>query len=172
MSDVVSEIGKVIRIAKPTRQKIQEQQREYHLRYKGFEILISDLRWLRGRGASICLQFRRKSTVSQVYLNELFPNNKSIHDFACGEIVKDLKSICLSEINNIKFTSAKINGNYPLGNEKINFRVFYPYGIFNFKWKEGRDISPLMITTEFHSEKWFTSFFFNAGLLSAMTKKQ
>lgn len=163
MSHVVSEIGKVIKISQPTRQKIQEQ-REFLLRYKGFEMSLSDLRWLRDRGPCISLQFKLQSTKLQAFLNKLFPDNSRLMDLVCGEVIKDLKTICLEEIESIKFASTNIkNAHSYFGSENIAFRVTYPYGVFNFEWKEGRDISPLMITNEFHSNKWFISFLFNAG---------
>lgn len=163
MSQVISEIGKVLRITKPSREKIQKQD-EFLLRYKGFDIFFSDLRWLKGKGPSISLQFKRQSTKFQATLNKLFPENYKLMDMVCGEVIKDLKTICLANIENIKFTSTNIdNAHSYFGNEKIAFRVTYPCGVYNFEWKEGQDISPLMITTEFHSNKYFVSFGFNAG---------
>jgi len=164
MSQVVSEIGKIIRISKPSRDKIQKQD-EFLLRYKGFEVLFYDLRWLRSRGPCISLQFRRQSTKFQSFLSTLFPENSKLMDLACGEVIEDLKKICISEIKSIKFASTYVNGHNSFGgiSEELGFRVIYPYGAFNVQWNEGRDISPLMITNEFHSNKWFISFSFNAG---------
>lgn len=163
MSQVISEIGDVVRISQPSREKIQKQD-EFLLRYKGFEMFFSDLRWLRGKGPCISLQFKRQSTKFQAFLNKLFPENNRLMDLVCGEVIKDIKTICLEETKDIKLSSTNINNaQSSFGNEKIGFRVSYPQGAYNFDWKEGRDISPLMITNEFHSDKWFVSFSFNAG---------
>jgi hypothetical protein len=56
-----------------------------------------------------------------------------------------------------------VNAHSSFGSENIGFRVTYPNNVFNYQWKEGRDIAPLMITNEFHSNKWFVGFSFNAG---------
>jgi hypothetical protein len=47
--------------------------------------------------------------------------------------------------------------------EEIRFRTTYPSGAFNDEWKQGYDVSPLMISDEYHSDKWFISFSFNPG---------
>ncbi len=162
MSRVVSEIGKVIGISQPTRERIQRQE-QFHLRYKGFEVFISDLRWLKGCGPSISLQFKRPSTKIQSLLSKLVPESRRLMNWVCGKVIEDLKSICLSEINNIEFISTDVKAHSWVGSEEIGFRVAYPCGTFNEEWKEGQDIAPLMISDEFHSEKWFISFSFNPG---------
>jgi hypothetical protein len=63
MSRVISEIGEVLGISKATRKKIQEQK-QFLLRYKGFRVFLSDLRWLRGRGPAIASQFSKSITAS------------------------------------------------------------------------------------------------------------
>jgi hypothetical protein len=61
MSRVCSEIGDVLGIPNANRKKIQEQEK-FRLRYKGFDVFFYDLRWLRGRGACMSLQFKRPAT--------------------------------------------------------------------------------------------------------------
>jgi len=162
MSCVVSEVGKVIGISKPTRDNIQKQD-QFLLRYKGFEVCVSDLRWLRGRGPSISLQFRQPSTKFQSFLKKLAPESHRMMDMVCGEVIEDLKTICLGEIKDIEFSSTDVKAHSWMGSKEIGFRVVYPRGAFNDEWKEGHDIAPLMISDEFHSEKWFITFSFNAG---------
>jgi hypothetical protein len=152
MSCIVSEIGKVVGLSKPTRENIQKQD-QFLLRYKGFDMYVSDLRWLRGRGPSISLQFKRPSTKLQLFLKKLFPESRRMMDMVCGEVIEDLKTICLSEIKDIKFSSTDVNAHSRMGSEEIGFRVIHPRGAFNYEWKEGHDITPLMISDEFHSEK-------------------
>lgn len=162
MECVISKIGEVIGIPEPTREKIQKQ-RQFLLRYKGFEVFFSDLRWLRGRGPSFHLQFKRPATKLQSLLKKLFPESHRLMDMVCGEVIEDLKSICINEIKDVQFTSTDISANSWTGSEKTRFRVTYPHGFFNCGWKQGHDISPLMISDESHSDKWFVSFSFNPG---------
>jgi hypothetical protein len=162
MPRIISEIGKVVGISQPTRIKIQKQD-QFLLRYKGFDVFISDLRWLRGRGPSISLQFKRPSTKLQSFLKKLFPQNHKMMDMVCREIIEDLKTACLGEIKELEFSSTDVNAHSWAGNEEFRFRVAHPRAAFNEEWKEGRDIAPLMISDEFHSEKWFILFSFNAA---------
>lgn len=173
MTTVVSEIGKIVKISKPTRDKIQKQT-EFHLRYKGFDVLFSDLRWLRNQGPCISVQFRRPATKFQSFFNKLFPKNHTLMNKVCGELIDDLKKICISKTEGIKFATTEVNGYDSLGriSEDVPFRVIYPSGAFNHKWNEGREISPLMITSEFHSDKWFISFSFNAGCFTRNDNNQ
>src|SRR5437899_2022646 len=71
MSRVCSEIGEVLGIPKANREKITKQVK-FSLRYKGFELFISELRWLSGRGPSMMLQFRRPATKWQTRLTTWF----------------------------------------------------------------------------------------------------
>jgi hypothetical protein len=161
MQRVISEIGEIIGIPKATREKIQKQT-QFLLRYKGFDVFFSDLRWLRGRGPSIHLQFKRPTTKLQALLKNFFPESHRLKDMVCGEVIQDLKSICLEDMQDIKWTSTDINAHgWPDG--EVHFRVTYPSGAFNDDWKQGYDISPLMISDEYHSDKWFISFSFNPG---------
>jgi hypothetical protein len=162
MSHVISRIGEVIGIPQPTRETI-EKQKQFLLRYKGFEVFFFDLRWLRARGPSIRLQFRRPATRLQSLLENLFPKSHRLMDMVCGEVIGDLKSICLDEIKDIEVTSTDVNAQSWLGSEAVGFRVTYPRGAFNYEWKQGYDIAPLMISDESHSDKWFISFSFNPG---------
>jgi hypothetical protein len=165
MSRVCSEIGTVLRISKPTRKEIQEQNKQFLLRYKGFEVFLRDLRWLRGRGPSIQLQFSRPATKWETLLNNWFAESHRWMDRVCGEVVQDLKSICLKEMPEVKLTSTDVTApaDYLFHHEEGEFRVAYPNGAFNDDWQQGNQISPLMITDESHSGKWFISFSFNPG---------
>jgi hypothetical protein len=131
MSRVCSEIGEVLGIPKANREKITEQQK-FSLRYKRFEMFVSDLSWLSGRGPSIHLQFRRPATKWQIRLTTWFGESHRRMDEVCGEVVKDLKSICLEEMPDIKLTSTDVTvpANWAF-NKEGQFRVFYPSGAFN-----------------------------------------
>jgi hypothetical protein len=165
MSRVCSEIGDVLGIPKANRKKIQEQDKS-RLRYKGFDVFFYDFRWLRGRGACMSLQFKRSATDWQKRLTTWFGESHRRMDKVCGEVVQDLKSISLKEIPDIKLTSTDVTvpANW-LSNKEGQFRVFYPHGVFNDDWKQGYDISPLMISDDYNLEggNWFVSWTFNPG---------
>jgi len=165
MSRVCLEIGEVLGIPKANREKITNQEK-FSLRYKGFDLFISGLRWLRGRGPCIMLQFRRPATKWQARLTTWFGESHRRMDKVCGEVVKDLKSICLEEMPDIKLTSTDVTvpANW-LSNEEGRFRVFYPSGAFNVKAKQGYDTSPLMISDDYNSAgaNWFVVLVFNPG---------
>jgi hypothetical protein len=165
MSRVCSEIGEVLGIPKANRKKITEQEK-FSLRYKGFQLFISDLRWLSGRGPSIMLQFRRPATKWQTRLTTWFGESHGRMDKVCGEVVKDLKSICLEEMPEMKLTSTDVA--VPADrffSEEGQFRVTYPSGAFNVKAKQGYDTSPLMISDDYNSAgaNWFVVLVFNPG---------
>jgi hypothetical protein len=165
MSRVISEIGEVLGISKATRKKIQEQK-QFLLRYKGFQVFLSDLRWLRGRGPAIHLQFGRPATKWQTLRNSWFGESHRLMDKVCGEVVQDLKSICLEEMPDIKLTSTDVAVPADwLSNEPGQFRITYPSGAFNVKAKQGYDTSPLIIGHDYNSSggKWFVSLVFNPG---------
>jgi hypothetical protein len=165
MSRVVSEIGQVLGIPKATRDKIQDQE-QFSLRYKGFETFVSDLRWLRGRGPSIHLQFRRRATKWEVRLNTLFgESNKRLHR-VCGEVAQDLQSICLEEMADIKLTWTDVT--LPpdrFSNQEGRFRIAYPKGAYNDDAKIGYELSPLNIGEDYNpaGPNWFVSLFFNGA---------
>jgi hypothetical protein len=165
MSRVVSEIGEVFGISEPTRKKIQKQER-FLLRYKGFEAFVSDLRWLRGRGPSIHLQFRRRATKWELRLNTWFgESNKRLHK-VCGEVAQDLQSICLEEMADIKLTWTDLT--VPLdtfSDKEAHFRIAYPKGAFNENAKVGYESSPLCIGEDYNpaGPNWFVSLFFNGA---------
>jgi hypothetical protein len=165
MSRVVSEIGQVLGIPKATADKIQHQE-QFSLRYKGFEAFVSDLRWLRGRGPSIHLQFRRGATKSEVRLNTWFgESNKRLHK-VCGEVAQDLQSICLEEMADIKLIWTDVT--VPPGrfsNEEGRFRIAYPKGAYNDEAKVGYESSPLNIGEDYNpaGPNWFVSLFFNGA---------
>ena len=164
MSRVCSEIGEVLGIPKADRKKIQEQVK-FRLRYKGFDAFFYDLRWLRGRGACMTLQFKRPATESQKRLTTWFGESHRRMDKACGEVVQTLKSITLKEMPGIELTATDVTGHSWLFRGEFQFRVFYPKGAFNSDWKQGHDVSPLMISDDYNSEggNWFVSWTFNAG---------
>ena len=165
MTDVVSKIGKTLNVTKPTRQNIQQYGNEFHLRYKGFDIFISDLRWIKNQGPCIIIQLSRQSTKFESYLYKFLPINNWFRKLACGEVINDLQNICKSNIHNIKFVTNEIEG-YDANNkkkERITFWASYPSVAYNNIWDEGRDISPVLITNEYHSGKWFIMYTFNAG---------
>jgi hypothetical protein len=166
MSRVCSEIGDILGIPDARGRETITEQAKFSLRYKGFEMFVSDLSWLRGRGPSIHLQFRRPATKWQIRLTTRFGESHRRMDKVCGEVVKDLKSICLEEMPDIKLTSTNVTvpANWPF-NEEGQFRVFYPSGAFNVKAKQGYDTSPLMISDDYAAAagNWFVSLVFNPG---------
>jgi hypothetical protein len=166
MFRVCSEIGEVLGIPKADRKKIQEQEK-FRLRYKGFDMRFSDLRWLRGRGPSIHLTFTCPATKWQTQRSTWFGESHKLMDKICGEVVQDLKSVCLEEMANIKLTSTNITGHHPFS-EEFRFRVRYPNNAFNYKWKQTCDISPLLIGDSYSvaSRAWCINLMFNpAGLV-------
>jgi hypothetical protein len=164
MSRVCSEIGEVLGIPKADRKKIQEQEK-FRLRYKGFDVFFYELRWLRGRGASMALQFKRPATKWQKRLTTWFGESHRRMDKVCGEVVQDLKSITLKETPDIELTATDVAAHGWLSSGEFQFRVIYPKGAFNYDWKQGYDVSPLMISDDYNSEggNWFVSWTFNPG---------
>jgi hypothetical protein len=75
MTYVVSKIGKTLNITKPTRKNIKQYGNEFHLRYKGFDIFISDLRWIKNQGPCIIIQPSRQSTKFESYLYKFLSIN-------------------------------------------------------------------------------------------------
>jgi hypothetical protein len=165
MSHIVSEIGQVLGIPKATARKIQNQE-QFSLRYKGFEAFVSDLRWLRDRGPSIHLQFRRRATKWEVRQNVwLGESNKRLHKI-CGEIAQDLQSICLEEMADIKLTWTDIT--LPpdrFSNQEGRFRIAHPQGAYNDEAKVGYESSPLNVGEDYNpaGPNWFVSLFFNGA---------
>jgi hypothetical protein len=86
-------------------------------------------------------------------------------ELPCKEIINDLQKICTSNIRNINFETKELEAYYSSNrkNNKLNFWATYPTIAYNNNWDEGVDISPLLITHEYHSDKWFIIFSFNAG---------
>lgn len=164
MSRVLSGIGEVLGISNPTRQKIQKQE-QFLLSYKGFDVFFYELRWLRDRGPCMSLQFKRAATEWQKRPLVTVWFRESLMDKVCGEVIQDLKSICLEEIPEVKLTSTDIDSPGWAERWEVRSRVTYPQGAFNNHWKQGLDISPLMIVEEYNSAggNWFVSWTFNPG---------
>jgi hypothetical protein len=165
MSRVVSEIGQVLGIPKATADKIQHLE-QVSLHYKGFETFVSDLRWLRDRGPSIHLQFRRRATKWEVRLNTWFgESNKRLHK-VCGEVARDLQSICLEEMADIKLIWTDVTVPPDMfSNQERHFRIAYPKGAYNDKAKVGYESSPLSIGEDYNpaGPNWFITLFFNGA---------
>lgn len=165
MTDVVSKIGETLLIEKPSRKNISEQGNKYHIQYKGFNLFISDLRWIKNQGPCITIQLKRNSTKLESFFHKLFSVNDWLRDYACKEVIKDLQKICKSNIQDINFVTKEFEA-YNTSNRKtnkFNFWASYPAKAYNNNWDKGADISPLLITNEYHSDKWFILFSFNAG---------
>ena len=164
MSRVCSEIGEVLGIPKADREKIMEQQK-FSVRYKGFEVFFSDLRWLSGRGPSMMLQFQRPATKWQTLRNTWFGASHRLMDEVCGEVVQDLKSICLEEMANVTLASTDITMPGSPGNKAFRIRVAYPKGAFNLEWERTNEISPLLIRDHCSPApcEWFIFLSFNPG---------
>ena len=165
MSRVCSEIGQVLGISKPDRDKITKQE-QFLLRYKGFKVFFAGLDWLRGRGPSIQLQFSRPATKWQKWLNTEIGESDRRMDKVCREVVQDLKSICLEEMADMKLTWTHVTlpPNWPSYKEG-QLRFIHPSGAYNSQAKMAYDVSPLMISNDYnsHGGNWFVSLVFNPG---------
>ena len=75
MNDVISKISEPLLIEKPSREKISEQCNKQLIRYKGFKVFISDLRWIKNQGACITIQLSRQSTKFESFLYKSFSIN-------------------------------------------------------------------------------------------------
>ena len=111
------------------------------------------------------LQFKRRATEWQKRLTTWFGESHRRMDKVCGEVVQDLKSITLKEILGIELTATDVTAHGSFSSGEFQFRVFYPKGAFNYDWKQGHDVSPLMISDDYNSEggNWFVSWTFNPG---------
>jgi hypothetical protein len=163
MHRVCSEIGQVLGIAKPNREKITDQEK-FSLRYRDFQVSIS-LGWLSGRGAYLILQFARPATKWQTRQNTWFGESHRRMDRVCCEVVKDLKSICIAEMSDIQWIATDVTGHGYHESKELVFRVAHPKGAFNPNWKQGFDATPLGISDDYNSagQKWFVSLTFNPG---------
>lgn len=165
MNNVVSTISEALLIEKPSRKNITGQGNKQHILYKGFKVFISDIRWIKNQGPCIIIQLSRQSTKFESYLYKFLTVNNWFRKIACGDVINDLQNICKSTIQNINFVTNEIEG-YDANDRKkdrLTFWASYPSVAFNSNWNEGRDISPLLIINEYHSEKWFITLTFNAG---------
>ena len=164
MSRVCSEIGEVLGIPEANREKIQEQKK-FRLRYKGFDLHFYNFRWLRGRGPTIHLNFTCPATKWQMRRIAWLGESHKLMDKVCGEVVQDLKSVCLEEIANIKLTSTDITAHFWTGNEEFRYRVRYPNSAFNHDWKQTCDASPLLIGDNYATatRNWCINLMFNPG---------
>lgn len=165
MIDVVSKIGEPLLIEKPSRKKILEHGNKQLLRYKGFKVFISDLRWIKNQGPCIIIQLSNQITKFESFFYKYLSINNWFRKLACQEVINDLQKICKSNIQNKNFATKELEAYNTNGkiNAKFSFWVSYPSNAYNYNWDEGRDISPLLISNEYHSDKWFIMFSFNAG---------
>src|SRR4030095_10367201 len=128
-------------------------------------VFFYDLRWLQSRGACMTLQFKRPATEWQKRLTTWFGESHRRMDKVCSEVVQDLKSITLEEMLGIELTATDVTAHGWFSSGEFQFRVTYPKGAFNYDWKRGDDVSPLMISDDYSSEggNWFVSWTFNPG---------
>jgi hypothetical protein len=121
--------------------------------YNGYRMDIRDLRVLQGKGVSIHIQFKAK----QRWWHRFRDQNV--------EIVHDLQRICAEEMPNLHFR--RLETTVPedpfLDRGPMCLVFFHDSRAFNPNWKQGRDISPLLIAPDAHHSNCFVEFQFNPG---------
>lgn len=122
--------------------------------YKGYRVDIRDLRQVDESGLAVCIQFKAKKK----WWHGLFMDQNRA-------ILNDLKEICLSGINGLYF--ALYNTTHtedPLTDQGSTDAIFYHDArAFNPHWRQGHDISPLLIAPDMHHGNCFVEFQFNPG---------
>ena len=121
--------------------------------YNGYRIDIRDLRLLKSKGVSIQIQFKTK----QLWWNCFRDQN--------ANVVRDLQRISTAEISNLRFRRFETSalGDPFLAKGPVRLIFLYDSRGFNPNWKQGRDISPLIIAPDAHHGNCFVEFYFNSG---------
>lgn len=114
--------------------------------YRGYRIDIRDLRPIAEIGLSVLIQFRAK----QRWFHGFFWDQNK-------QIVQDLQRICQSHVKELTFKEFRHN------NGSFDTVFLYDSRAFNPDWKEGFDLSPLLIAPDAHDGKCFIEFLFNPG---------
>jgi len=129
-------------------------QNQLLVTFKGYRVDIRGLHLFEGRGLSLLMQFK----ASEKWWNRLFYDQNRT-------IVNDLKRICQTEIDGLTFKCFKTVGSSPLGFTSLEgpFHVVFWHDsrALNREWKQGQDVSPLLIAPDTHDDKCFVEFMFN-----------
>jgi hypothetical protein len=129
--------------------------------YKSYQIDIRDLRQLENKGVSINMQFKAKQRWWHAFRDQN------------AELVRDLQSICSSEISDLRFSrfQATVPGDPLLDDGPIDLVFLHDSRALNPHWQVGTDISPLLISPDAHHGKCFVEFHFNPGGYRRFGKK-
>jgi hypothetical protein len=122
--------------------------------YEGYRIDIRGIRLLKGKGVAVHVQFMAKQKWWHIFKDPT------------GRIVRDLQNICANELRDLHFSRFEITlPDEPLlpSDGCTHFVFYHDSRAFNGKWKEGRDISPLLISPDAHHGNCFVEFEFNPG---------
>ena len=121
--------------------------------YNGYRMDIRDLRTLQDKGVSIQIQFKAK----QRWRHSFRDQN--------AEIVRDLQRISAEEMSNLQFRrfETTVPGDPFLDKGPVRLVFFHDSRAFNPNWRQGTDISPLLIAPDAHHGNCFVEFQFNPG---------
>ena len=128
-------------------------QKQLLVTFKGYRLDIRDLQVFEGRGLSLLMQFKAPTK----WWRGLF-------HYQNAEVVSDLKRICQSEVDGLKFaryetTVAGDVDDGPLA--RADVVLFHDSRALNRKWKYGYEVSPLTISPDAHHGNCFVEFLFN-----------
>jgi hypothetical protein len=157
MEVCADELCKVIGLNNKAANKIIDGAREFVIRYKGFEIFISDFRWIHPFGASISIQFRKPLEK----WHRWFPRSERLEYSVCGTVVEDLKAIFFEACPEAKWGDRQMSGHDPLNSDELAWRCFHLLGDFNYEWVAGQDASPIIINISKNDTYWFIQLCFN-----------
>jgi hypothetical protein len=140
---------------------IMEYTRRYLVTYKGFKIFIKGIGELSTGSVYIEIDFR----IDKKWWN-------IVHD-PTKKLIKELKEICKKEIDSLTFSKYETNGySYPYySKNQQRFTFYYQSYAFNSSWKEGSEVSPLIIAPSENDKYFFVEFSFNANCYSRINNK-
>lgn len=129
-------------------------QNKILITYRGYRVDIRDLRQVDETGLAVCIQFKAKKK----WWHGLFMNQNR-------PILNDLKEVCLLEINDLHFTrySTTDTGDLLTDQGPTDAIFYHDARAFNPRWRQGHDISPLLIAPDMHHGNCFIEFQFNPG---------
>lgn len=122
--------------------------------FKGYRIDIRDIQVFEGRGLSLTMQFRAPAKWWHGWLRD-----------QNSEVVNGLKRICQIEMDGLAFERFDTFGSSPLPaaacEGPLSLVFWHDSRALNAEWKQGRDVSPLLIAPDTHDEKCFIELMFN-----------
>ena len=157
LSEILPVLGKAFYVENASADAI-EHQNKYQITYEGYTLNVGYLRQLKD-GVSIIMQFRKPGK----WWHQFFNPNKLI--------VKHLKKICSLEFYNLEFTKYEhfVPATYKDSEYKLLF--LHDSNTYNSKWKQGYQVSPLIIAPDNHDGKFFVEFHFNAECYQRINNK-